>query len=184
MFSVNDTQYSYSNILWGCVLGFWSLFIFVADNMEVPRIVSLQDLTDTTCTMHACNNWFQDWVFSDFVEWKVVLRDLWLSGPGYGRSDRSKEMMVRQLIGEKGISGDLLLLFFKSVGILCKNVTPCKADQIKSGILFIWCNERFCHCIAIKNGYVLDSLNDIVYEWDGKVKGYKSAKIHRAVELK
>lgn len=156
----------------------YGLPISLPDTMRrldvLPRVISTQKYNDVTCTMCAYNNWMQVEVFESFERWTNTLKQCWLYGPGSKRTPAVQKLMLQNLIGSKGISGDLLMLYLGVKESTFYQVKKELIREITSGFIFLQIDHNIIHVVCVKDGYLIDSIYGQPYLWTGIVFGYTS----------
>jgi hypothetical protein len=136
-------------------------------------------MNEVTCTMCAVNNLSQRIIFQDFENWKATVVDVWEAAQiRVGRSENAIAGLKREMVGNRGISPTLAIMYLREIEDLQVDSVHFKqADSVMNGILSVKCNG-FGHCIAVKNGWIIDSIvNPGIYRWRGVIMGYKKTEI-------
>lgn len=136
----------------------------------IPSVVSHQFRCTPTCTMHTFNNIIGKVVWNNYTQWCKWLRDTWCSKYPLklNRTETQKKALLACMIGDKGVSPDLLAMAISNQNedYNCNRVAM-PGLHVDTGFAVFRFKDEILHCIAIKDGYALDSITGNVWIWDG-----------------
>jgi len=158
-----------------------------------PRIVKAQRMSDVTCVYNSYCNFYDIKNLSE-KDFRSEFLIYWGDLPSTKRmNDLQRNGLLNALIGPMGYSMDLLKMMlrrrgqtFKEVGANLNVDFTTFASNVENGFLSVFITEsknfKFAHCIAIKNGYIMDSIGAQVYPWKGAISGYKKVDFISAID--
>jgi hypothetical protein len=165
-----------------------------------PKRISTQKEHETTCTMCTVNNLLQTRKFRTWSEWLPQAFLAWkLFKESYANAkvtaEKIKKAWDNEIQSARGMSGTIVNQYF--VHVLKKQFRMLGPREIisavKNGCAHLSIKNHgasFGHTVAIKDGYVIDSINDEhvnngdgVYRWNGRIIGYDYAHVDTVWEL-
>lgn len=145
------------------------------ESFLMPTVVTKQSCSETVCTIASINNFLQEEV-ADLQTLKAHAEKYMNKG------------ILQSLFGSAGVSPDVAFSFLqREKGYSYNPVKPDQYSTVANG--WISANvgksktSAFPHSIAIKNGYVVDSIGGRVYPWKGVIEGYAYTNIGFVREL-
>jgi len=155
---------------------------------KIPELYVTQEVEDVICLYAAWCNFHQiEFTETQFYD---LFQKAWKASAKYKNSNTlQKKQIERSLKGPQGYSPYVLsmILKYKNRNFAQVPLTSYDTNNIMNGFIAInvvWKKLRFSHMVAVKNGYLLDSIYKRgVYKWNGEIKGYNSWEYMLAFDL-
>jgi len=154
---------------------------------KIPVMKITQEVQEVICLYASWCNFHQIFMTKDRFD--DLFQEAWKASDRYKNAKPlQRSQMYRELRGEKGFSPAVLsmILKFKKKPFEQVPLTKYDTENIENGFLAInvvWKKFRFGHMVAIRNGYLLDSIYKRVYKWEGEIKGYNEWEFMIAYDL-
>lgn len=156
--------------------------------MHKPKVIVKQTLREVICVYAAwCNQnqvletlqkFTEDWwlIFHQLPRTLTILE-------AKGETSQAFEGYKESFYGPAGFSFDVLKQKLNAENVSWWNCSVEKAAYIEQGYIGVFLNDQFFHCIAIRDGYAIDSIGARCYAWKGKVQHYRKFTIEMAITL-
>jgi len=157
-----------------------------------PDCLVKQSSTQVICVYASYVNFYQ---LTNYPrkEFELDFRDYYNNLPStLRRSEVQRQQMIKNLINHLGYSWDVLKLMLHRLEQNFQelnNIPSVKFAQflkaIYNGFIQIKCQRdglQFFHCLTIKNGYLIDSIGEEVYIWNGNLKYYDQYDFVAAID--
>jgi len=168
---------------------------------RVPKILVTQGLNEVICVYASYCNFYQKLITE--TQFYNLFRAALNASPNYMRKSKdAKADQLREMKGKGGYSGAVLTLIFNHKHTPYARVgLGDECAKIKNGFVSAkvsygegYATLEFFHMFAIRNGYLLDSLqwvgpdNEIKrgldpYKWNGIIQGYNNFIISSAIDM-
>jgi len=146
---------------------------------------------EVTCVYNSYCNFYQISELSE-TQWRQVFVEYWNGLPSTKRlTQNQRNERLNMLIGPSGYVVDVLKMFLRYRGQIFQERHNTPDNNFNSFVLAIdngFLNIKvtkpyvFNHCVAIKNGYLVDSIGSKVYPWKGVIKGYGKYSLTSAID--
>lgn len=161
-----------------------SLFKQTSQVSGKPKVIVSQKFDDVVCVWASWRNLFPDdnISLSEFKdEYRLTIKQ---RHPTW--TDVSIKKFMLELINSRGISGDCTGLMLKHGGIEYRKISGFDTKGlrlIKNGFIHMTINNAFNHVVCIKNGWVIDSIDSVVYQWRGNIWHYSKVLLTMGQDL-
>jgi len=146
---------------------------------------------EVTCVYNSFCNHYQIAELTE-TQWRQAFVEYWNSLVSTIRlNEKQRNDRLNGLIGPSGYSIDVLKMWLRYRGQMFQemhNVPQVNfnsfALNIDNGFIVVEVHKpfKFMHCVALRNGYIMDSIGGQVYPWKGIIKGYGKYEITSAID--
>lgn len=156
-----------------------------------PKCIKKQTIYEVSCVYNSYINHYQIPDMSE-TQWRQAFVEYWNGLPSTKRlKEEQRKQRLTDLVGANGYVIDVLklMLHYRAQPFVEKHQSPhikfyAFVKAIENGFISVRVKKpfEFNHCVAVKNGYLIDSIGAQVYPWEGVIKGYKNWEFISAID--
>jgi hypothetical protein len=98
-------------------------------------------------------------------------------------TDEQRDITWGHLVGPRGISADLLFGLLRTTQEVGFIVPVSEHRKVKNGFMVLQIDNLFLHMVALRDGWLIDSIGARVYKYTGVIKYYSSILITSLYDL-